>query len=79
MWTNAGLLLIGPLGKNLSEILIEIKTFPLNEMHLEMSSAKWWPFCLSLMSYRMEKLQAQNWVKFDFEGQGQLPPKQMEL
>ena len=27
IWTNAGLLLIGPLGTNFSEILIEILTF----------------------------------------------------
>ena len=27
IWTNAGVLLIGPLGKNFSEILIEIHTF----------------------------------------------------
>ena len=27
IWTNAGLLLIGPLGTNFSEILIEIITF----------------------------------------------------
>ena len=30
IWTNAGLLLIGPLGTNLSEILIEIVTFSEN-------------------------------------------------
>ena len=29
IWTNAGILLIGPLGKNLSEILIEIQTLSL--------------------------------------------------
>ena len=27
IWTNAGILLIGPLGTNLNEILIEIHTF----------------------------------------------------
>ena len=27
IWTNAGILLIAPLGTNLSEILIEIETF----------------------------------------------------
>ena len=41
IWTNAGILLIGPLGTNLSEILIEIQT-------LKMSSAKWRLFCLGL-------------------------------
>ena len=48
IWTNAGLLLIGPLGTNFSEILIRIQTFSFKKMHLEMSSAKWRPFCLAL-------------------------------
>ena len=46
--TNAGILLIGPLGTNFSGILIEIQTFPFKEMRLKLSSAKWRPFCLSL-------------------------------
>ena len=45
---NAGLLLIGPLGTNLSEFLVVIHTFSFNKMHLKMSSAKWRPFCLGL-------------------------------
>ena len=48
IWTNAGILLIGPLGTNFNEILIEIHTFSLKKMHLKMSSGKWRPFCLSL-------------------------------
>ena len=48
IWTSAGILLIGPLGTTFSEMLIEIQTFPLNKMHLKMSSAKWRPFCLGL-------------------------------
>ena len=48
IWTNAGMLLIGPLGTNFSEILIEIQTFSLRKMRLEMSSAKRQPFCLGL-------------------------------
>ena len=48
IWTNAGILLIGPLGTNFNEILIEIHTFSLKKMPLKMSSAKWRPFCLSL-------------------------------
>ena len=47
IWTNIGILLIGPLGTNFSEILIEIYTFSFKKMHLKMSSGKWWPFCLS--------------------------------
>ena len=48
IWTNAGILLIGPLGTNFSEILIESHTFSFKKMHLKMSSAKWRPFCLGL-------------------------------
>ena len=48
IWTNAGILLIGPLGTNFSEILIGIQTFSFKKMHLKMSSAKWRPFCLGL-------------------------------
>ena len=40
IWTNAGILLIGPLGTNFNEILIEIKTFSLTNLHLKVSSAK---------------------------------------
>ena len=47
-WTNAAILLIGPLGTNLSEILIKIHTFSFRKMHLKMSSGKWQPFCLAL-------------------------------
>ena len=46
IWTNAGILLIGPLGTSFSENSIEIHTFSFNKMHLKMSSAKWHPFCL---------------------------------
>ena len=44
IWTNAGLLLIGPIGTNFSEILIENQTFSFKKMHLKMSSGKWRPF-----------------------------------
>ena len=43
-----GILLIGPLGTNFSEILIEIQIFLFRKMHLKMSSAKCRPFCLGL-------------------------------
>ena len=48
IWTNAELLLIGPLGTNFSEILIEILTFSFQKMRLKVSFAKWRPFCLGL-------------------------------
>ena len=48
LWTNAGILLMGPLGTNFNEILIEIHTFSFKKMHLKISSVKWRPFCLGL-------------------------------
>ena len=48
IWTNAGKLLIRPLGTNFNEILIAIHKFPLRKMHLKTSSAKWRPFGLGL-------------------------------
>ena len=45
-YTNAGILLIWPLGTNFSEILIGIQTFSFMEIHLKMSSAKWRSICL---------------------------------
>ena len=47
-WTNVGILLMGPLGTNFSEMLIEIHTSSFNKIHLKMSSGKWQPFCLGL-------------------------------
>ena len=48
IWTNAAILLIGPMGTNFSEILIEICTFSFKKMHLNMSSGNRWLFCLGL-------------------------------
>ena len=48
LWTNAGILLIGPCGTNFSEILIGIHTFSFKKIHLKISSAKWRPLCLGL-------------------------------
>ena len=44
--SNAGILLIGSLGANISEILIKIDTFPFQKIHLKMSSGKWRPSCV---------------------------------
>ena len=46
--TNAGRLLIRPLGTNFSEILIEILIFSFKKMRLKVSSAKRRTFCLGL-------------------------------
>ena len=48
IWTNAGILLIGPLGTNFNEISIEIHLFSFKKMHLKISSGKWRPFWLGL-------------------------------
>ena len=53
IWTNAGIMLIGPLGTNFSEILSEIHTFSFKKMHLKMSSGKCRPFCLGLNVLKM--------------------------
>ena len=46
IWTNAGILSIGTLGTNFSEILIEILRFSFKNMRLKVPSGKWRPFCL---------------------------------
>ena len=48
IWTNAGILLIGPFGTNFSGILIKIYIFSFKKMHLKMSSGNWQPFYLGL-------------------------------
>ena len=51
--TNAGILLIRPLGTNFSEILIEIMIFSFKKMRLKVLSAKRRPFCLGLNVLRI--------------------------
>ena len=46
--TNDGILLIGPLGTNFSELLIEILLFSFKKMRLKMSFRIWQSFCLGL-------------------------------
>ena len=48
IWTNAGILLIGPLETNFIEILIEIQAFSLKKVCLKMSSVKCCSFRLGL-------------------------------
>ena len=48
IWTNAAILLIHTGGTNLIQISMLIHTFSFKEMHLKMSSAEWWQFCLGL-------------------------------
>ena len=49
IWTNAGILLIRPLGTNFNEILIEMLTFSFMKMCLKVSSAK----CVHFVSASM--------------------------
>ena len=49
IWTNAGILWIGPSGTNFSEMSSKIHTFSFKKMHMKMSSGKWPTFCLSLI------------------------------
>ena len=48
IWTNAGILLIGTLETNFSEIVSEIHAFSFTKMHLKMSFGTWRPFCVGL-------------------------------
>ena len=48
IWTSAGILFIGPLGTNFSEILIEIITSSFKKMRLKVSFTKWRTCCLGL-------------------------------
>ena len=58
IWPNAGILLIGPLGTNFNEILIEIPTSSVKKIRLKMLSVKCCPFHLSLnvssLSYEID-------------------------
>ena len=55
IWTNAGILLIGTLGINFSDILMEINILSFKKMHLKMSSGKCRPFCLGLNELSRDK------------------------
>ena len=48
IWSNAGILLSGPLGINFSDISIKIHTFSFKNIDFKRSSGKWRPFCLGL-------------------------------
>ena len=61
IWTNAGILSIGPLGTNFNEISIGIQTSSFKKMHFKMSSAKWRPFCLGLNVLREVERSPTHW------------------
>ena len=60
IWTNDGLLSIGPLRTYFSENLIKIQQFSLKKMHVKMSSAKWRPSCPGLNVLRQASQPANN-------------------
>ena len=67
IWTNDGIMLVGLLGRNFGEILIEILTFSFKKMRLKVSSAKRRPFCLGLNVLRtcfMQNFWVHNWNSF---------------
>ena len=49
--TNAGVLLMRPLGTNFSDFLVKIPIFSFKKMRLKVSSAKRRPFCLGLNEF----------------------------
>ena len=53
--TNAGILLIGPIGTNFNEILIENHTSSFKTINLNMTSGKWHPFCLNVLRQHQAK------------------------
>ena len=65
--TNAGILLIWNSGKNFSEIWSKILTISFQKMHLNMSSAKWRPFCRGLnvlsSNLKLQKSKLNFWLK----------------
>ena len=63
VWTNAGILLIGPLETNVSENFIAIYTFSFKTMQLKMSSAKWGPFCPGLNAWNVDEVLLRRWQK----------------
>ena len=62
IWTNAGILLIGPLGTDFGEISIKILIFLFKKMRLKVSSANWRPFCLGLNVLTQGSLKCVIWL-----------------
>ena len=60
IWTNAGILSIGPLGTIFNEISIGIQAFPFKRMHLKMSSGKWCHFVSASMCFYI------HWMRFGY-------------
>ena len=59
IWTNSGILLIEPLAKKFSEILIGTHPISFQKMHLKLPDAKWHPFvfrpqCVNILELSSE-------------------------
>ena len=69
---NVGILLIGPLGTNFSEMLIEIHTFSLKKIRLKMSSAKCcsFRFGLNVLKSTRKQIQSSVLLTIRFPSQG---------
>ena len=65
IWTNAVILLIGPLGTNFN--LVEIHIFSFKKKHLKLSSAKWHPCCFDVNVLTECEFDIYNCVVFDYE------------
>ena len=65
--TSAGILLIGPLGTNFSEILLEILTFSLKKMSLKVLTAKLWQLCLGLNVWMYRCIAGKCWWRCEHD------------
>ena len=75
IWTNVEILLIGTLGTNFSEMLIEIRIFSFKKMGLKVPSAKCRPFYRGLSVLRWSTVTCQThrskkrkWTDISFGG-----------
>ena len=71
IWANGEILLIGPLGTNVSKIWIRIHTFWFKKMHLKISSSKWCPRCLSRKNTGSIKYGTQTWSSYPLRDNSQ--------
>ena len=67
IWTNVGILLVGPLRTNSSKIVNEIHMFSFKKIRLKMSFGKCRPFCLNVLKWPQKAHQASvlggpNWI-----------------
>ena len=69
IWINVGILSIGPLETNFSEILIKIQIISFKERYLKLSTAKWWPFWLSLNVLKLGGINSTSQIAFSSWGQ----------